>query len=156
MSPVTVPEAPTSIDDGGAAERAAPIVAAVDGSSTSRRATAEAVRLAVELEAPVVFVYVRRGPGALFGEPVYQRRLNKEMIRARNVLRRALETAESAGVPAEAELLEGSPGHRIAELARARDASLVVVGSRRRRLGRSVSSAVVRDAGRPVVVARAR
>jgi len=35
----------------------APIVAAVDGSAASRAAIGEAVRLAVELSAPIVFVY---------------------------------------------------------------------------------------------------
>jgi nucleotide-binding universal stress UspA family protein len=51
-------------------------------------------------------------------------------------------------------ILEGSPRRRIPEFARDRGARLVVVGSRARRLGRSVSSGVVRTAGRPVVVAK--
>ncbi|NUT54720.1 MAG: universal stress protein [Thermoleophilia bacterium] len=134
----------------------APIVAAVDHSAASRAAIGEAVRLGHELDAPVVFVYVRRGPAGFFGAPVYQRRLTKAMAHARRVLDRALDVAAGAGVHAEAEILEGSPRRRIAELARDRDARLVVVGSRQRRLGRSVSSAVVRAAGRPVVVARKR
>jgi nucleotide-binding universal stress UspA family protein len=132
---------------------AAPIVAAVDHSVASRAAIGEAVRLGCELDAPVVFVYVRRGPAGFFGAPVYQRRLTKAMARARSVLDRALDVAVGAGIHAEAEILEGSP-RRIAELARDRDARLVVVGSRKRRLGRSVSSGVVRTAGRPVVVAK--
>jgi nucleotide-binding universal stress UspA family protein len=76
------------------------------------------------------------------------------MARARRVLDRALNVAASADVDAEAEILEGSPKRRIAELARDRNARLVVVGSRKRRFGRSVSRSVVRAAGRPVVVAR--
>jgi nucleotide-binding universal stress UspA family protein len=75
------------------------------------------------------------------------------LARARRVLDRALALAERAGVRAEGEVLEGSPGRRIAELARDRDARLVVVGSRRQRLGPSVSRAVVRAAGPSVVVA---
>jgi nucleotide-binding universal stress UspA family protein len=134
-------------------ERAAPIVAAVDGSAASRAAIREAVRLSTELRAPIVFVYVRRGPASFLGTPVYQRRLSKELARARRVLDRALGVARDAGVPATAEILEGPPRRRIAELARDRDARLVVVGSRRRKLGPSVSSGVVRAAGRPVVVA---
>ncbi len=50
---------------------AAPIVAAVDDSAASCAAVAEAVRLGCELGAPIVFVYVRRGPAGFFGAPVY-------------------------------------------------------------------------------------
>ena len=131
-----------------------PIVAAVDGSAASRSAIGEAVRLAVELAAPIVFVYVRRGPAGFFGAPVYQRRLTKEMTHARRVLDRALAVADSAGVPAEGEILEGSPRRRISEFACDRSARLIVVGSRRRKLGQSVSTGVIRTAGQPVIVAR--
>jgi nucleotide-binding universal stress UspA family protein len=130
-----------------------PIVAAVDSSAASRAAVAEAVRLGRELEAPIVFVHVRRGPARFLGAPVYQRRLTHELAHARRVLERALAAADAADVRAEAEVLEGSPARRIPEFARDRGARLVVVGSRKRKLGRSVSGAVVRAAGRPVVVA---
>jgi nucleotide-binding universal stress UspA family protein len=132
----------------------APVVAAVDGSAGSSTAIGEAVRLARDLDAPLVFVYVRRGPSGFLGSPVYQRRLTRKMERARRALEQALAVADSAGVPAEGEILEGSPRRRIAEFARDRGARLVVVGTRRHRLGRSVSLGVVRAAGRPVVVAK--
>jgi nucleotide-binding universal stress UspA family protein len=142
-------------DDRRLAEQSAPpIVAAVDGSAASRAAIGEAVRLATELNAPVVFVYVRRGPAGFFGTPVYQRRLTKEMTRARRVLDRALAVAQKADVPADAEILEGSPRRRIPEFARDRGARLIVVGSRGRKLRQSVSTAVIRAAERPVIVAR--
>ena len=131
-----------------------PIVAAVDDAPASRAAIDEAVRLAVELAAPIAFIYVRRGPAGFFGAPVYQRRLTAELARARRVLDRALAVAASAGVPAEGEILEGSPRRRISEFARDRSARIVVVGSRRRKLGQSVSSSVIRTAERPVIVAR--
>jgi nucleotide-binding universal stress UspA family protein len=131
-----------------------PIVAAVDGTKASQRAVEEAVRLGSELDAPVVFVYVRRGPAGFFGEPVYQQLLTKKMARARRTLERAVAAAGRAGVPAEGEILEGSPRRRIPEFARDRGARLVVVGSRKRGLRRSVSSGIVRSAERPVVVAR--
>jgi nucleotide-binding universal stress UspA family protein len=76
------------------------------------------------------------------------------MTRARRVLERALRAAARAGVEADGEILEGSPQKRILEFAADRGARLVVVGSRRRKLGRSVSRAIVRAANRPVVVAR--
>jgi nucleotide-binding universal stress UspA family protein len=68
------------------------------------------------------------------------------------VLDGALTTAADAGVDAEAEILEGSPRRRIAEFAKDRGAQLVVLGSRRHKFGRSVSSGVARAADRPVVV----
>jgi nucleotide-binding universal stress UspA family protein len=131
----------------------APIVAAIDTSATSRAAAEEAVMLAAELEAPLVFVYVRRGPAPFLGAPFYQRRLSKEMDRARRVLDGALRIARVAEVEAEAEILEGPPHRRIVEFARERDAQLVVLGSRRRRLRRSIAWMITRAADRPVVVA---
>jgi nucleotide-binding universal stress UspA family protein len=132
----------------------APIVAAVDGSPASRAAIDTAIRLGRELGAPVVFVYVRRGPASLWGSPTYQRRLTAELTRARRALNRALNSAERAGIATEAEILEGKPRRRILEFARDRGARLVVVGSRGRRLRRSVSSDVARTSERPVVVTR--
>ena len=133
--------------------RTRPIVAAVDGSSASRSAIELAVKLAVELSAPLVFVYVRRGPAGFLGTPIFQRRLTAEMARARPALARALCVAARAGVDAEGEILEGSPHKRILEFARDRGARLIVVGSRGRKRSRSVSRAVVRAAEGPVVVA---
>ena len=113
---------------GDGRQRMEPIVAAVDGSAASGAAIGEAVRLGSELESPIVFVYVRRGKAGLFGSPIYQRQLTKEMARARRVLDRALAVASSAGVSAEGEILEGSPRRRISEFVGDRGARLVVVG----------------------------
>ena len=129
-----------------------PIVAAIDGSSASERAVEASTRFARRLNAPIVFVYVRRGPANFLGSPEYQRRLTSKMADARKVLDDALKSAADAGVDAETEILEGSPQRRIAEFAKHRGAQLVVLGSRRRRLGRNVSSGVARAADRPVVV----
>ena len=140
-------------DDRALAEQSVPpIVAAVDGSAASRAAIVEAVRLAGELETPIVFVHVRRGPAGFLGAPVYQRRLTTKMARARRVLHEALAVADTARVPAEIEVLEGSPRRRISEFARERGARLIVVGSRRHKLGPSVSAGVIRAPGRPVIV----
>lgn len=76
------------------------------------------------------------------------------MARARRVLDGAVKAAADSGVNSEGEILEGSPRRRIAEFAGDRGAQLVVVGSRRHKLGRSVSCGVVRAAGRTVVVAQ--
>jgi nucleotide-binding universal stress UspA family protein len=134
-------------------QSAAPIVVAVDNTSAAVAAADAGVRLARDLKAPVVFVYVRRGPSSAFGEPYYQRRLDAEMRAGRRALDDALAVAERAGVPATAEQLAGNPARRVVEFARLRGAPLVVLGSRRRRLGRSVSRDVIRSADRPVIVA---
>lgn len=62
--------------------------------------------------------------------------------------------ARRAGVPARGEQLYGKPARRLEEFARLRDAQFIVVGARRRRLAKSVSSALIRRADRPVLVAR--
>lgn len=134
----------------------APIVAAVDASSSGAAAAQEAVAIAKRLGAPVVFVYVRRGPSSMLGETYYQRRLDAELARAEIALGDALAEAEQAGVAASGEVLEGPPARRLVEFAHARAARLVVLGPRRRRLfRRSVSRRVVRAADRPVMVAGA-
>jgi nucleotide-binding universal stress UspA family protein len=137
-----------------AAPSARPVVVAVDGSPAAEAAARDGVRVAAELEAPVVFVYVRRGPSAALGEPYYQRRLDAEMRIGDRAITAGLAVARRAGVPATGEQLHGTPARRLAEFARRRDAQLMFVGARRRRLGRSVSRALIRRADRPVVVAR--
>jgi nucleotide-binding universal stress UspA family protein len=132
---------------------AAPNVVGVDSAPATRPAVSDAVRLARDLHAPVVFLYVRRGPSAALGEPYYQRRLNDEMATGNHTLKAALAVAKRAGVDASGEQLHGNPARRLAEFARNRGARLVVLGSRRRLLGRSVSRALLRRADRPVVVA---
>jgi nucleotide-binding universal stress UspA family protein len=135
--------------------KATPIVAAIDDSS-ARGVVETAVKLAAELNASLVFVYVRRGPPGFLGRPFFQRSLTAKMTRARRAVDRALRAAAQAGVDAEGEILEGAPRKRILQLARDRNARLIVVGSRRRRFSRSVSCGVLRAAEGPVVVARSR
>lgn len=110
----------------------APIVVAVDDSRAAAAAAQAAVSLARELAAPLVFVYVRRGPSAAFGEPYYQRRLDARMRAGRRALDDALALADRAGVSATGEQLAGSPA---------------------RRVGKSVSREVIRGTDRPVIVA---
>jgi nucleotide-binding universal stress UspA family protein len=134
--------------------RVAPIIAAIDGSPAGWSAMDTAVRLAVELNAPLTFVYVRRGPAGFLGTPVFERRLTRKMAKARRVIDPAVRDAARVGVAAEGEILEGSAAKRIVVFASDRRARLIVIGSRRRWLGRSVSYAIVRASQRPVLVAR--
>jgi nucleotide-binding universal stress UspA family protein len=131
----------------------AAIVVALDGSGAAAAAIQTAVRLARDFAAPLVFVYVRRGPSSALGEPYHQRRLDHEMRTGRRTLNDAVALAERAGVPATAEQLAGHPAGRVVEFARIRGARLVVLGSRHQRLGRSVSREVIPSADRPVIVA---
>jgi nucleotide-binding universal stress UspA family protein len=132
---------------------AAPIVVAVDNSPAATAAVQAAVSLGADLAAPLVFVYVRRGPSSALGEPYYQRRLDAEMASGRRALTDALADAEEAGVPATGEQIAGNPARRVVEFARLRAARLVVLGSRQRRLRRGVARGVIRTADRPVLVA---
>jgi nucleotide-binding universal stress UspA family protein len=128
-------------------------VVAVDNTRAATAAAQAAVRLARDLAAPLVFVYVRRGPSPAVGRPYYQRRLDREMRAGRRALDAALAIAARGGVPATGEEIAGNPARRLVEFARLRGARLVVLGSRRRRLRRSVARDVIRSADRPVVVA---
>lgn len=135
---------------------AAPIVVGVDGTASGIAATRTAVSLASELGAPLVLVSVRQWPSSTLGEPYYQRRLDAELAAADRELSKAVAIAEAASVPASTEILHGAPGRQLSELARHRRARLIVLGPRRRRLGRSVSRGVVRSSDRPVIMAGTR
>ena len=134
--------------------KARPVVVAVEDSSAAEAAVRDGVRLASDLAAPVIFVYVRRGPSAALGEPYYQRRLDAEMRIGERAIAAGIAAARRAGVPASGEQLHGIPARRLEEFARLRDAQFIVVGARRRWLARSVSRALIRRADRPVLVAR--
>jgi len=115
-----------------------PVIAAVDGSAGGRAAAAEAIATARDLGAPVLLAHVRRGPSTVWGRPFYQRRLERALRKGRDALAAAAEHARAAGVEAQTEILEGHPARCIAELARSRNARLVIVGPRRRRPRASV------------------
>ena len=132
------------------------VVIATDGSESAAQAVVAGARLAHALGTTAVLVYVRPAIGQL-GEPFYQEKLSEQLEYARAVLDRAQALARGEGCEADAEILEGAAPDQIVELARARDAELIVVGSRG--LGAvagallgSVSSAIIHRADRPVLV----
>ncbi len=106
------------------------IVIATDGSDGAWGAVEEGVALASEVGAEVVFVSVRSDVSPLLGDPWYQRHLTNQLDHARDALDRAEAEADRRGVPHDAEILEGDPVACIAAAAAAREADLVVVGSR--------------------------
>jgi nucleotide-binding universal stress UspA family protein len=137
------------------------IVIAYDGSDGSREALEQGLELARTARAVATLVYVRHGPLPIVGDPFYERALSRELQRGRDVLVEARLYAAAASVVSETELLEGDAAEQILDLARLRDAELIVVGSRGRgaiaeALLGSVSAAVVHGADRPVLVARPR
>jgi nucleotide-binding universal stress UspA family protein len=133
-----------------------PVVIATDGSASADRAVAVGARMARTLGTGAVLVYVRPSIGPL-GEPYYQEKLTEQMTYARAAVDRAATLVRGEGPDADCEILEGSPADRVVELARTRDAPMIVVGSRG--LGAvtgallgSVSSAIIHRADRPVLV----
>jgi nucleotide-binding universal stress UspA family protein len=133
-----------------------PVVIATDGSKSAEQAVVAGARVARTLETKALLVYVRPSIGPL-GEPYYQEKLSEQMAYARAAIDRAQSLARHESCEAEAEVLEGSPPEQVVELARARSAPLIVVGSRG--LGAvagallgSVSSAIIHRTDRPVLV----
>jgi nucleotide-binding universal stress UspA family protein len=131
-------------------------VIATDGSESAEQAVVAGARVARTLGTKAVVVYVRPSIG-LLGEPYYQEKLTEQMAYARAALDRAQLLVRQEGCEADEEILEGTPAEQVVELARARNAPLIVVGSRG--LGAitgallgSVSSAIIHRADRPVLV----
>ena len=134
------------------------ILVATDGSSGGEAAVDAGVELAAETGALVTFVCVRHLPGVL-GAPDYQRVVSKELGSGRAVIDDAAARANEAGVEFESEILTGHAASEIVQLANHRDVDVIVVGSHGRgRVGAallgSVANAVIRSAGRPVMVVR--
>ena len=139
-----------------APDAARPVIIATDGSESAEQAVVAGARVARTLGTKAVLVYVRP-PIGLLGEPYYQEKLSKQMAYARAALDRAQTLVRQEGCEADAEIFEGHPADQITDLARLRDAPLIVIGSRG--LGAvagallgSVSAAVIHRADRPVLV----
>lgn len=137
------------------------IVIATDGSSGARDALEQGYELGAELGADVSVVYVRHAPAPFLGAPYYQDVLTDEAQHARGVIMEAKLCATRYDVDPHYEVLEGEPADAVLGFAEAREADLVVVGSRG--LGRvagtllgSVSREIVRRSDRPVLIAKAR
>ncbi len=157
--PAQAPRETLRRTNGGAAMKR--IVIATDGSAGGHQAVETGVELACAAGAIATVVYVRHAPLPIVGDPYYQRALSAEFQRGRAAIDEGVACAAEAGVESESEILEGDPAEQILELARLRDADLIVVGSRD--LGAvagallgSVSSAIVHGADRPVLVVKQR
>lgn len=138
------------------------ILVPVDGSPTSRKALVAALQLARESGGRVRLLHSIDEMPYLAGLEHSADLLQQIRGHAEKVLREALEIAESAGVPADTNLLE-MPGQRlgdlVAEEARRFKVDLIVVGTHGRRgIGRlllgSGAEQVIRLAPVPVLVIR--
>lgn len=124
------------------------ILIATDGSESAAEAVAVGVDLATQQGAPVTFINVVSAPAALpFPED--------DAAQAA-----ALELAVKSGVEAEVVVVAGDAADEIVAYADTIDAGLIVVGSRGRGAGEGlllggVANAILREARRPVLVARA-
>jgi nucleotide-binding universal stress UspA family protein len=114
-----------------------------------------AAQLAHELKAPLTFIHVRPCPPASGGSVRSQRRSVRALFRGQSALDAALSVATRWGVMAHGEIVDGHTVDELVEVATRRQARLLVVGSRRRRLRRSISRGVFEASAVPVVVAHA-
>lgn len=133
------------------------VLIATDGRPSSRAAVRKGLAIARKLGARVTFVSAYRAPLAALGEPSYQRSLTRRLGESRRALRDARVAAEAFGTEADYEIVEGRPARAIAAVAAARDADLVVVGSRDLSLPAlrsSVSRSLVGHSDRAVLVAK--
>ena len=141
------------------ASPAAMVLIATDGTPSSRAAVEKGLSIARELDARVTFVSAFRSPWEALGEPFYQRSLVKRLGVSRDALDEAKMAAQAFSIDADYEIVEGKPANAIAAMAEARDADLVVVGSRDlttpvAALCGSVSRSLVGQSDRAVLVAK--
>lgn len=137
------------------------IVIATDGSPSAREAVDVGLELAKDQGADVTFVHV------LPAEEFATTRLawkavphHEEMDESELALKEAADAAEAADVSCSLERVAGDTVETILGVADAKDADLIVVGSRGRgaltsALLGSVSTEVLRKSARPVLIVRA-
>jgi len=134
------------------------ILVATDGSPGAQAAVLDGLELASAIGASVTFIYVRHTI-PLLGSPLYERKLGRQLRRARAALDQALDDAGQIGVDADSDISEGDVVEEILRAAIYREADVIVVGSRG--LGAvagavlgSVSKALVELAPMPVLVSK--
>lgn len=142
-----------------------PILFATDGSPSADEAQKQAFELAQRLDAPLLVVSVAHTTLPAVGYAGYgysnvvAELTQAEHKRVRELLATIATTACAAGLACTTVLADGFAVEEICEVARERDAQLIVVGSHgwgaaRRFLSGSVSTGLVHSAPCPVLVVR--
>jgi nucleotide-binding universal stress UspA family protein len=140
------------------------MVVATDGSPGAEVAVKQAVELASATGDSLAVVTVWQALQGDFGlthpkSAVLSELLSAEREHAEATLQCAVRTARTAGLTVDTRLLTGDPAAQICAFAAEVQARLIAVGSHgygavMRLLVGSVSAAVIRQAGRPVLVCR--
>ena len=133
------------------------IVAAIDGSPHSARVVSYAADLARRYNATIYLVHAHPPVPSYLGDEQFWRVAGKEVERGRELLKPFAGVLQRAGLRVEMEVLEGPAPRAILAVAEAREADLIIVGSRglgavRGLLLGSVSERVIRLAKCPVLV----
>ncbi len=133
------------------------ILLGYDGSESSQKAAHLAAEVASRRRARVVVLTAFRATSAFRAESMDV--VGRRVIDARTQAETMVKELAGWGVPAEADVLEGPAAEAIMTAAASRDVDLIIIGARERnpvaaRLGRSTGRRVLRDARKPVLVAR--
>ena len=131
-----------------------------DGSEPSKKALDVAIKFAKQLGAKLYILYVINVDVTteLFGE--YRGKIAEELMdKAKKLVNEAVEKAKSEGVDAEGLVEAGVPAEKIVEVAKNKNADLIVVGAHgyggvKKLLIGSVSEKVIRLSVRPVLVVK--
>lgn len=135
------------------------IILPVDGSGHSDKAAEHAVEYALAAGAEVVLLHCRRAVPPELGEPNVQWVLDQYAASAQEVVRPYEALLGEKGVAVRTEIVGGRPGQVIADVARAENADLIIMGSKGKSdlegliLG-SVTHAVLHTAPCPVLVVK--
>ena len=136
------------------------ILLAVDGSEHSMHAAAEAGDLARAMKSSVVRIVVAfESIPDYLGEPNRQQAIDARLMEANAILLKAQECVGDIPGEIHTELIEGSPAEAIMRVAKTRDSTVIVMGSRGLSsiaelvLG-STSHKVVSHASCPVLIVR--
>jgi len=136
------------------------ILLAVDGSEHSLHAAKEAGDLARAMKSEILRIVVAfDGIPPYLGEPNLQQAINARMKEANKILQKAEDAVGKIPGEIHTELIEGSPAEAIINVAKTRDSTIIVMGSRGLSsiaglvLG-STSHKVVSHASCPVLIVR--
>jgi nucleotide-binding universal stress UspA family protein len=136
------------------------IVLATDGSHHAERALEYARDLALLDHALVIVVHAFEPVPRHLGEPMWSELVGRHVNVGRQIANRAMEELKDSGVDVDTEVLQGPPAEAILRVTEARQADLIVMGTRGHGeltsllLG-SVSHRVLAHTHVPVMVVRA-